>query len=184
MTKPKFKIGDKVFLIDTSELYEIKDICIINPISYTIFQPRWTISNVSEARLRPIHKTHIKPEFKVDKLGWYKTQNFGKCKIIYKHNDNTFIGFDHVNIDRPCMYTANGECHTFFDESWRLVEYIGPELPKEPRKFELEGRICDLDNGRTDGVTPYIIPTKMHVSKFYGKHHSKWYIQMTEILED
>lgn len=86
----------------------------------------------------------LKEEFKVDKLGWYESKNGEKFKVVHiKNNEN-----------RPVItFSENDVCYNFSKEGFfysrdmssdcDLVKYLGPELPKEPRKFEFEAEITE-----------------------------------------
>jgi hypothetical protein len=123
-------------------------------------------------------------EFKVDKLGWYKTRRGDKVKILHKCKSNSFLGVLESDSEYVCRWFENGNYEAInFTTELTLVEYLGPELPKEPRKFEFYTTVksdvseitLKINNSECD-----IVPTCYYTDD----KTTKWHVTMTEILEE
>lgn len=113
-----------------------------------------------------------KDEIYLNKLGWYESYTNKKFKIVHElplDSQARFVGFCQELGSEPYYFEQDGRCVGF---GYDLVKYLGPELPKKPRKFEFEASITEIDNFNkgiiiTQDVEPY----------------SKWKVTMTEVLE-
>jgi hypothetical protein len=114
-------------------------------------------------------------EFKVDKLGWYENTNTGaKLKLVHftkevalfiPYEDATYV----VGYDFKGYYKNNQPIDIL-----ELDKYLGPELPKEPRKFEFEDYISN------NSIIPFSV-CLLTVS--HSNSNSKWRITMEELIE-
>lgn len=110
--------------------------------------------------------------FKVDKLGWYETRDGKKVKVIdlQKKFDLGVICYS-----RNCILLNhvgfNGKYNPCKESPGDLIKYLGPELPKEPRKFEFESY---LEECLSDYIDDY---------NKIKKNNVRFKITMQEIIE-
>lgn len=130
-----------------------------------------------------------KPEFKVDKLGWYKAENGNFYKVVHEMV-NLFLCVDREN-RMSYKITKEGNCADHY--GIHLVEYIGPELPKEPRKFEFDAYLNESSSDSLDRECPLekVLGHRcgfLQVNKILNENtddkNCKWHVTMQEILED
>lgn len=125
-----------------------------------------------------------KPEFKVDKLGWYKAVNNKRIKIVHKSVKMELLGVFEFDDTYVCKWKINGEydiphrsCN--YNEN-DLIEYIAPELHKEPRKFEFETTTAknNFSINIKIGQNCIVLP-----ESYQGINTTKWHVTMEEILK-
>jgi hypothetical protein len=198
MSEPELKVGDKVKCLDNrngdlpitiGKIYEIR---AIREESFTIIDDK-SVENEYK-------KFRFKPQFKVEKLGWYKSKKGDKVKILHKCKSNSFLGVLESDSEYVCRWFENGNYEVVNSETdLTLVEYLGPELPKEPRKFEFDAELesCGNEysvyipnasfeenekNKVSQQISLKLSPNSIQsLSEMFG---SKWHVTMTEILEE
>lgn len=143
-----------------------------------------------------------KEEFKVDKLGWYKSKGNPPIrdhfyKVLHIGKEYLFC-IDEMEIFWRIELDGKNYHYNSLKNIWKtqftLTEYVGPELPKEPRKFEFEAelgeedkvdemksQVCAID--KVIGHTCTNLMTKIFQRENYEKV-SKWKVTMTEIIEN
>lgn len=185
--KEEFKCGDTVECIMDNPEYNLFRGAVFEVENHPDWgliilrkNPNERIVGIDSKHFR-LTKKHVeeKEEFKVDKLGYYRCKNKNKVvKIIHKneYGENIYpmMGV-HLYNDSFCdNWDENGNYYNNSKTEYNLVEYLGPELPKEPRVFEFEsnyinpyrGGFIDLDPEIEDELTL-----------------KKWHVTMKEILK-
>lgn len=130
-------------------------------------------------------------EFRIDELGWYKADDNNTYQVVYKINNSSFVFID--DHETPQIVYFDGSVDSFL---YNLIEYLGPELPKEPRKFEFEGYLIEWKNKNLIEDSPFLLHKNIGhcCSNFYeklpsssnleGGINSKWKVQMMEVLNE
>lgn len=127
-------------------------------------------------------------EFKVDKLGSYEVDDKTTIKVVHissmfalfvRNNDSNYVERLHLN-------------GKFEHNNNYVVKYLGPELPKYPRKFEFEGLLEENKHPNLSKLNdPVSICLKNDCWGFYKSKPnytslskiSKWKVSMEEVLE-
>lgn len=143
-----------------------------------------------------VHLDKQEKEFDATRLGYYKMRDGDKSyvsyildKPIYKYNE--VCGFFILNdgTQNPSYWWKNGKNN--INSKYDLIEYLGPELPKEPRKFEFEAKLLERE-GNVDERNPlhllfnktvFILNGDFEYSPGYEGIFSKWKVVMQEIIE-
>lgn len=122
-------------------------------------------------------------EFDATRLGYYKNRRKQIRHVFYKRKCHTYCmrGVDPENDSYIEGWTKNGKHHIDSDDDLDLVEYLGPELPKEPRKFEFE----TVTDKNVFNLNIKVMGDEFHPYSEYGgeKYTTKWKCTMTEIIE-
>lgn len=144
-------------------------------------------------------KIPFEEEFKVDKLGWYKTKYNKYYKVIHIRSEDyeepyyRVICIDEKETDHH-YHISGRHNETAQSHNFDLIEYIGPELPVKPREFEFVAEMIEFpytshgDNPCIDmavghGCGP--LSPKILVKKIEdGNKKSKWHFTMTEIIDE
>jgi len=162
----EFKVGDKVRCIKETPIPEpfrhyghytcyVGQICTVCEVcnenllkiktedTYISFQDKNSFELVEEKEME-------KEEFKVDKLGYYERKDGEKVKVIHicsdiKEQDHKVIAINHR--EDLFFYNPNGLYRSGnYEIDYNLIKYLGPELPREPRKFESISRCYSFKN--------------------------------------
>jgi hypothetical protein len=131
-------------------------------------------------------------KFDAARLGFYKMRNGTIAKVFYVRKKNS-----NFKIMGVCTATENflqWDDYGFYipdkEHDLDLIEYIGIELPKEPREFKFEAYIeeKEIDYDKND-TSFYAIENafKKNVSPLFVRKEtekcSKWEVTMKELLE-
>lgn len=214
MAERKFKAGDdvyskndntKVFKVigyhDNLYKSDLNDVVIAESNGFTF--------SFDEKNLEFVDKTiktdngeckmPTKEEFKIDKIGhYYRTRECHPVKILYKikNGPHPILG---VIMDgekeTDCTWSETGKFLASFinDDIKDIIEYIGPELPQEPREFKFNAYIGEneriksnssysIQNALTNECTiPYT--KKDHIDMADFEKVSKWEFTMKELPE-
>jgi len=140
--------------------------------------------------------TDVKENFKVDKLGWYELEDskdndklHGECVYIDKKINECCIKHG-IHLYNFNLY---GLCLNEEAEILRVIKYLGPELPKEPRVFEFEAETIERQSENRIGLMSLIVGhycTPFAEIGSFSKEEmneynliSKWKVKMEEVLE-
>lgn len=100
-----------------------------------------------------------KPEFKVDKLGWYRARNNNLIKIVHKmkptkYRPDCWFGVSEDNTTDE-FYCDDGSLDEANKQHKHLVEYIGTELPKEPVTFEFVIEVINVSDTHLEVISGF-----------------------------
>lgn len=134
----------------------------------------------------------------VDKLGFYKARNGEYFKAVHIRNRDVYQGefpviCIRIKYDEDYSFSEEGKYLETNEHAWDLVEYIGPELPKKPRKFEFEAYLNEwpeikkeegtysMQNLVGHAIGNFLTKKGMEIFKYQSDKISKWKIIAEEL---
>jgi len=137
----------------------------------------------------------------IDKFGIYKARNGEHYEVVYLSKKDKKYSIIAVNLESNYEYafTKNGNYGPNHDHPLDLIEYIGPELPKDPRKFEFEAYLGEHEDEHAQiyyslenqvGHLTSPLYTEDGIKKMKSMSigdwpkYSKWRVVMEEILDE
>lgn len=80
--------------------------------------------------------------FKVESSGWYRTRDGKLAEVVVNLKCASLPVIGYV-LDKTCgdFWRSNGHCCDGRESPYDLVEYLGKERPKQPKKFKVKIRL-------------------------------------------